>query len=284
MEPISPADQVTFKCPIVVVFDMDRTLVGITNPLICFWLASSCVFSPTVYMLLNMKDVIISALRERLARPFIKEFMERLKSEFTDTSVEFFVYTASKKDWALVLIAYMEEAFGITFNRPVFNREEHTYKGLKLLDPIVPEIQSSLIQRYGYIPNKTIKKNMIVFDDNPDMYDEEHDIVHIFKCPSYSDTAFPDPRDIFPRDLLEKRYRDLADFMTNTLSIPFNRCSMTNYKNFDDCCTEIMIVINHNMDHYTEDDESKYYWRDFDLTQIRDKLREIQYSSSFTLR
>eukprot|EP00960_Hanusia_phi_P055847 763077-Hanusia_phi.AAC.5 len=57
-----------------------------------------------------------------LVRPHFCEFIKTARARFADVMI--FVYTASEKNWASKEIGWIEKQCGISFDRPIFSRED----------------------------------------------------------------------------------------------------------------------------------------------------------------
>lgn len=252
--------------PLVIVFDLDGTLIGLVNLLVSGWL--SVKDSNNNMTTPEFQQALTQILKEdQVARPYIKDFMERLKAEFGN--VEFFVYTASKKQWAEHIVFCLEKAFDIKFRRPIFNNEEHTYWGYKLIKKILPDIQTDLITKYGVLSQNSIRERLVVFDDCPHVYDDVSDMKKIIRCPSYKTFGVVDIVEHVPKETLKvSGYKSIAKNLTTTMNVKFEQKELETYKEFDKKWRLLYRVIKENVEKHEEEPESRNYWKDFDLSHI----------------
>jgi hypothetical protein len=72
-----------------------------------------------------LRDSVVARLRYGIVRPYLDQFCRALTKARQDgkTPVELFVYTASDATWAAFLVPCIEAALGTRFNRPIFTRD-----------------------------------------------------------------------------------------------------------------------------------------------------------------
>ena len=183
--------------PLIVVFDLDGTLIGPSNFVTSTWMLVHQVDVVNIDdNLRRCKELVVGSLRSKLARPHIAEFIKALNNKFQ--YVELFIYTSAGAEWTAFAIGCVEEAFGVSFNRPLFTREQHTLYGIKHLTNIIPDIQETLKDKYGFLPSSVIHDTIIVFEDHPEVYTDARDFMRIYKCPSYGNFDHIDILGVFP--------------------------------------------------------------------------------------
>ena len=265
------------KVPLIVVFDLDGTLVGRVHLFAAYWYSMKAMGLPVPP---GFKTVVVSALRSGLVRPHIKEFMERIVTEYG--VVEFFVYTASRKGLSEFLVSCIETVASVRFNRPVFSHEEHTFRGYKSIDKIVPDIQTRLLHKYGHVPDTTIKKNAIVFDDRPHVYDHDHardeiltetttaTATTIIKCPKYEYFVFFDLLASLPQDALTANHERVAKIIGHVLGIKIRREFIASRKNVEMAWALLSQTLK-SLWHEGEDRHraSTDFWMTFDTASLR---------------
>lgn len=163
------------KLPVVVIFDVDGTLLGNVTSLLNFWL--------------SIKDVLhFDSVQEKikrclpaLIRPGITDLVNAFKKKYQH--VEFFIYSAGREEWLDVVIPCLEEIIGIEFNRPLFGRS-YCVIGYKMIEIVSKGILRVIKAKYrGNYTMDNIRDMVVIFDDNPAVYDDVHDYVRVIKCP-----------------------------------------------------------------------------------------------------
>lgn len=156
----------------ILILDLDGTMIGDISPQICEYEINNKLSRAHV-----MKD-----LSAGLLRPYLKKFLTYMK---TNHKAEFFVYTASTKDWAYQIVEIIEKVLGIEFNRPLFTRADIPTSGYKSIKHIFPVLKQSLVEK-GYsssIDYLDVKRNCIFIDNNAVLEKEEAHV--LMKCPTY---------------------------------------------------------------------------------------------------
>ena len=183
--------------PQVIVLDLDGTIVGDVHPqLILYDLHNE---SPHVKF---DSARLQNRLRNGLLRPHFKSFLQGVSRAYGHRRpVEFFVYTASERRWANVIVAEIERVVGFRFNRPIFTRDQCTEEGLKQLSAIRPGVLDSLSSRYPWISASDLDRSMVMINNTREAF-PGRDHRRLIVCPTYSLTI---PEDV-PRDIPEKVY------------------------------------------------------------------------------
>ena len=190
------ANNTNLSLPYIFILDLDQTIIG------------DCKYQVSRYSLLNtMKrqglkvppmshTAIPHAYHEasHLIRPGFGTFVKSLKNHYP--WVEFFVYTASVKDWANQEIFWIEKSLGIRINRPIFTREDcivdsaGSYK--KSLGKIMPRVWRALGKKRQLTKSDrllVVQKQLMVID-NTAVYIDFTD--KLLLCPDYNYVAFED--------------------------------------------------------------------------------------------
>jgi hypothetical protein len=149
------------------------------------------------------KMQLISHLRNGLLRPFLADFISKLKKHNTES---IYVYTASDDLWAQMIVPCIESAAGVKFNRPIFSRKHcivnagSMQKSLKLVSDKICKGKSKGL-------GNEIYKNIYLIDNNSVLIHDERKLGVL--CPTYNVTI--------PSDVL--RNIDHTVFTNNCLHI-----------------------------------------------------------------
>lgn len=125
--------------PLVLLLDMDGTLIGNTHLQLCRH--DLCATLKQRYD----KRLIAQELKDGLIRPHLDVFLKSAKSRYPN--LEIFVYTAAERKWATMLIKLIEREVGVRFNTPILAREQCYIEGgamLKSLEKVAPIILKKL--------------------------------------------------------------------------------------------------------------------------------------------
>lgn len=165
------------KTPFVIIFDIDKTIIGIVNILAKEYDLLEFIYNTCKKKGINAvcppRDVfdMQEELKNGLLRPFAKEFIAFCNKKFKN--VEVFFYTNSSYDWTnSALGKNIEKALNIKVNRPFFTRENsisnNNYK--KSLANIYPAIIKSLCKKYPAMNDEKISEyvlnNRTIFVDD----------------------------------------------------------------------------------------------------------------------
>lgn len=178
--------------PYIFIFDWDGTIVG------------NVTWQSQQYSLHNMlrkhgfktnKQYNIPPAfypNAKLVRPGFASFIKTIKKLYPD--VQFFIYTASEKQWACQEIAWMEKTHDIQFNRPIFTRDECTTDSAgtyrKSIAKIYPRLMKSLSKKYNLTGSQRqyILENQLIIIDNNAVYNDRMD--RLLLCPDYNYAVF----------------------------------------------------------------------------------------------
>jgi len=165
--------------PIVILLDFDGTIVGDVE-----WLVNE----KNLLQFMQIKSngaYLVKDLAKGVIRPHFKYFITELRKRFP--LVEFYIYTASEKFWAEFIIAKVERAIGIKFNRPIFTRNHCVFNNghyTKQLHIVKPIIMKRLAMKYG---TGGEYQSMVMIDNTPNVLNERQQQI---TCPSY-DYEYP---------------------------------------------------------------------------------------------
>lgn len=169
--------------PLVVIIDLDGTIIGDITPQIMTFEVTKALKTTGDKVSYDMNDLRMK-LRTGLLRPYFESFLSTLNSSM---NVEFFVYTASEKTWAELVIKNVEAVTGIKFNRPLFSRnfciqQDREYK--KGLYFVKASILKTLKKKYGVtFTGKDLSSNFLIVDNNNVYPTADHK--HLIVCPTY---------------------------------------------------------------------------------------------------
>lgn len=166
--------------PLNLVLDIDGTLIADIS---LFTVSYNIIKDiPRNTKLMNrLKSAIVAALKNGLMRPHLPQFIRYAKRSY---DIKFFIYTASTYDWAHFLIPCIEKALGITFERPLYTRDDCTTNGM-LKD-------LSFVSKS--VGNDTTP--IIMIDNNKTLF-KKQDKKRLIKCPTYNFKYYFNPISIF---------------------------------------------------------------------------------------
>lgn len=188
--------------PFVIVLDLDGTIVGDVTSHITEWIICKEI-NPK--MMPQFNRTMQWSLRNSLLRPFFGKFMDAL---YSDHGFEVFVYTASTKDWAPVVVANVEKVIGRSFNRPIFSRDSCVESnGLlkKSLQRIKPVVFQRLRRKYAGLTSSGMLDGRMVLVDNTDVLLDSERWAWI-ACPTYDYVSYHDVLKHVDWDTLRTRY------------------------------------------------------------------------------
>lgn len=153
--------------PIVLLIDMDGTIIGDASPLAC------------IHELGRRSSLDPYPFEQSLIRPHLESFLQYLYKEY---DCECFIYTAADDNWAAKVINRIEKQITFKFNRPILSRKDcllvnNVYR--KSINHVSPKIKSVLKKR-----QKLLIDTNIVLIDNNDVLLPISDFRQII-CPTY---------------------------------------------------------------------------------------------------
>lgn len=127
-----------------------------------------------------------------LIRRGLVKFIEELKAHFNG-NIYFFIYTASERVWANREIQWVEKAYNIKFQRPIFTRDDcinvmgSGYK--KTIAKIYPRVLRSIGKTRLTKSQKAyiLEKHFMIIDNNAVYTDMQQ---HLLLCPHYDFMVF----------------------------------------------------------------------------------------------
>lgn len=171
--------------PLCIVIDLDGTIIGDISPQIMTFDIAKSLKQASVKGIFDKKD-LKSKLRAGLLRPHFETFIKSITHN--KPTVEFFLYTASEKSWAELVVKCIEDLIGVKFNRPLFCRnycvlQDKDYK--KSIAYIRPTILKCLKKKYGMTFSKRELHYNTLLIDNNNVY-TPNDTKHLLMCPTYN--------------------------------------------------------------------------------------------------
>lgn len=176
--------------PYIVVLDWDGTIAGKVDYQCYRHTLKEC------YKKFNLKykkdDTIPLAFypNSNLIRSDIVSFIKDLQKHYNN-NIYFFIYTASEKVWANTEIKWVEQTHGITFQRPIFTRDDCiNYSGAykKSIEKIYPRIMRSIKQSLTKIQKmEVLNKQFLIIDNNRVYVDMQEKLL---LCPDYDFMVF----------------------------------------------------------------------------------------------
>lgn len=222
--------------PLIFILDLDGTVIGdISQQVMLFDMLEEIKLSKKQLDLEEFKY----KLSNGLIRPYLINFINDIKAHYIN--VEFFIYTASKKEWAEHLVKHIESTLNIKFNRPIFTRNDCLYinnEFKKSISKIKNRIFNTLKKKpeLHLLDLKDLKDRIIMIDNSKVFLEHDYNIVY---CPTYS---FKYPENILliiKRSIFEKYTNDIFNVIgkyvsgiPNTTSyLKFQKYYYSNYIN-----------------------------------------------------
>lgn len=214
--------------PLIVVIDLDGTIIGdITPQIMTFDLVKN--FKLAGYKFTHDIADLRSKLKSGLVRPYFETFITSISKSIP---VEFFIYTASEKTWAELVIKNIEASYNIKFNRPIFARQycmysekDREYK--KSVSLIRPSIIKFLKKKYHISFTKhDLQKNIMIID-NTNVY-HSNDQTNLLLCPTYN---YRVPENVI-KYIKEEQYKKHYMLINNTLNRYLPLSHSSNYITF----------------------------------------------------
>lgn len=264
------------KNPYIFIIDLDNTIIG------------DCTYQSELFFLLQLlkskkkntiyiEDILAKAYKEKskLIRPYFSNFIHQMKKKYRNSS--FFVYTASEKVWGLKEISMIEKGLNITFDKPIFTRDD-CIKGSggsynKSIKKILPKIISSLKKSKKGTEN--ISDRILVIDNYNSYIDYNS---NLYICPSYSYILFYNLWDVLRREYL--KINEVNLFITR--AVQYNLISYTNllrndYYNIKKmrCIYKWLFLKTTNINKHNKTQENDVFWKKFlHILNVR-KLNKI---------
>jgi hypothetical protein len=211
--------------PLVFIIDIDGCLLGDITPQIMLYEMILELKEHHVKINFNTKE-FQKKLGNGIVRPYFKMFYNNIKKNIPNA--EFFIYTASQKNWAYFLIANIEKSLKISFNRPLFTRDNCVIMQNnmnKSLDIIKPMIYKSLKKKYGANINLD---NRIIMIDNTNVFNQK-DNNSLLLCSTYNYSFLENIPLIITEDIYNRARIDINNILIKYINYEYE---INNYKDF----------------------------------------------------
>jgi hypothetical protein len=197
--------------PLIFVIDIDGTIIGDIRPQVMLYEMNMAIKKIDKKInVFNAKE-FQNKLRDGIIRPFFGKFIKKIKENYSP--IEYFIYTASDKQWATFLVPHIEKSLGIKINRPIFTRQHCNIVNnvvQKSMNRITPDILKTLKKKYGNIKNID---DRVMIIDNIKVY-EHNDVNKMIICPTYD---FKLPENL-PSIINEKIFKSHKELILNILN------------------------------------------------------------------
>jgi hypothetical protein len=160
---------------LICVLDIDGTIIGDVTSQVMEWEILS-KFDKSKLRMFRLQ--LISHLRNGLLRPFLADFIHKLKKIGTEN---IYVYTASDDSWAQMIVPCIESAAGVKFNRPIFSRK-HCIVNAGSMQKSLKLISDKILRGRG--KGADIYKNIFLIDNNSVLIHDERKLGVL--CPTYN--------------------------------------------------------------------------------------------------
>jgi hypothetical protein len=193
--------------PYIFILDIDGTLIGDISQQVMIYDIVQEIKKNRGIINFNINNLIYK-LKNGIIRPHLIQFINDIKKYYQH--VEFFIYTASQKKWADFLIKIIEKSLGITFNRPIFTRNDCIYingEYKKNLFRIKGRIINCLKKKYKDLLLIDINNKLLMIDNSRVFQSVDNDSV--IYCPTYS---FKYPENIpciINKELYDKYFKNI---------------------------------------------------------------------------
>jgi hypothetical protein len=204
--------------PLVVLLDLDGTIIGNISPQVCEW---ELLMQHAPKRMKQFKENLHSQLHQGLLRPHFISFIDFMKHNYNNA--EIFIYTASESKWAHVIIACIEQLTGITFNRPLFTRANciATSSDLKKsFDKVIPLMYNKLKHNYSIDTQASLKQHIIMVDNYHEVLVSGSQERRLVKCPTYSFTCFYDVLRLLDEEVVKTNYLVISETLVSYKMFP----------------------------------------------------------------
>ena len=213
--------------PLVVLLDLDGTLVGRVDAVLCEHqlLKSMALLSgpgrPSSASAAGsvpervLRDAIVSRLRYGIIRPNVLKFCKEV-----GPNVELFVYTASETSWANFFVPCVEAALGVRFNRPIFTRDQCARDMRKSIDRLLPQIARSLRRKHPSATPASLRDRVLLVDNTPNVMAAPVEASRVVVCPTYAYSYSYDVLRHVPVDMLHTGFARIAPMLERYGMLP----------------------------------------------------------------
>lgn len=245
--------------PLVLLIDMDGTIIGDASPLACMHELQANVNA-------RQKYLESYPFQQSLIRPHVESFIKFARHEY---DCEVFIYTAADENWAAKVIHRVENEIGFKFNRPILSRKDcvlvnNVYR--KSINHVSSRIRAVLKRR-----QKILIESNIVLIDNNDVIFPTGDYRQII-CPTY------DAR--IGMDVLKKI--DIAEIHANMSALAkilykYGYIIKSSYKSIDELLSSYYLSVARSLHESCKESENNAkdtFWLD-----LRNAFRSLRITS-----
>lgn len=233
---------------LVLILDIDGTLIGNVMFQLLEWifLKKSKSFKRVEFI-----KRLQNALKSGLMRPGFKKCLNMLNTKYE--SVELFIYTASLKEWAKLVVEAIEREYDVKFHRPLFTRGDCTGINKKSLRKIVPQIKRCISD-----VDDASKYKIAMVDNNYVLDKEETRIWSFHKCPTYNKMVEVDILKFIPETYINTHSKEITTVLSH-----YNIIGKDTGSDFLSSYYTSLGRIIKNRNKYTKD----RFWEEFSRTQ-----------------
>lgn len=213
--------------PLIIIIDIDGTIIGDIRPQVMLYEINAAIRKIDKKInIFNNKD-FQEKLQNGIIRPYFIKFIKKIKEQ--NQNIEYFIYTASEKQWATFLISHIEKNMNIKINKPIFTRDHCNNINQNIQKStlkIIPIIIKTLKKKYGLLKQNDIE-NRILIIENANVY-EQSDIPKIVICQTY-DFKFPEN---LPAVITESIFNNYSQIIIKNINKYIIFPYVTNYIEF----------------------------------------------------
>lgn len=157
-----------------------------------------------------VKESIIARLRYGIIRPHVHEFCRSLPP-----GVELFVYTASDTAWATFFVPCIETALDVRFNRPIFTRK-NCVEFRKSITRLQPALLRALRGKYQCLRSVAdLRDRVLLIDNTADVMQDARETSRVVVCPTYTYNYIYDVLGRMDVDVLHRKFMRLMPVLAS---------------------------------------------------------------------
>ena len=217
--------KITENTPLVFLLDLDQTIQGdVMNQVVEYkiidhlnknvnirkYTSKTKLYQDTTTLLEDMKDGLL--------RPHFKRFIVKMNRRYPNC--EFFIYTASEKQWANFIVKVIQDTINTKFNKRVFTRDdcvydERTHTYMKSISHVSPDIFKALKNKYK-LKGKASSYNfehIHMVDNKNILYKPERS--QLIRCKDYNKRIVIDVLRNVPKSMMENTHTLISEKLYN---------------------------------------------------------------------
>jgi len=215
--------------PLIILIDLDGSCVSDVRPQLILYEMNNQIRKQNKKISIFSNKYFIDKLNNGIIRSYFEKFLKKLKEHYSN--IEYFIYTASEKNWANYLVPQIEKSINFKFNRPIFTRQNCLIVDnnmQKSVQHISPFLFNSLKKKYGKLRRKDLENNVLIID-NLKVYLKD-DINKMVICPTYD---YKVPENI-PSIITERIFNNYTEIIITILNKYYNNIynNVNNYIEF----------------------------------------------------